>query len=215
MTIHVIPLSKSLTTTNLVVDSNVDMSGYDFTADNVNANQANVDTVHATTLATDHIKEHTGSHTIVLDNTCAAAALSTTGAFTSVGAITAKNNLKMAASNNVKIYVGEVDGTHGSLSVYGEATLGAGTAWTWIVPYGIYGATGTIRLSFTNRLAGADHVCVVKKNGVQTNAYNSDGAKTEDIAVTQGDVISVVCYGGAAGVSSISQLRIGYDEVAV
>jgi len=66
MTINVFPLSKELTTTNLVVDSNVDMTGYDFKADNVEGNE-----VHADTARLDHVVEHTGAHGVKVDSAVA------------------------------------------------------------------------------------------------------------------------------------------------
>jgi len=55
-------LAKPNKTSSLTVDSNVDMTGYDFKADNVEANE-----MHADTTRTDHLYEHTLTHNILVD----------------------------------------------------------------------------------------------------------------------------------------------------
>ena len=62
MTINAVFMSKPNKTSSLTVDSDVDMTGYDFKADNVEANE-----VHADTTRTDHLYEHTSAHNILVD----------------------------------------------------------------------------------------------------------------------------------------------------
>jgi len=56
-------MSKPNKTSSLTVDSNIDMTGYDFTADNVTGN-----VLHADTVEVDHLEELTASAGIAIDS---------------------------------------------------------------------------------------------------------------------------------------------------
>jgi len=209
MTINIFPLSKSLTTTNLVVDSNVDMTGYDIKADNFNGNQASVDTVHATTIKVDHLGEHATSHTVVVDNTLAPAAVVGSSTISAVSTITAKKLLKPAASDNAKLVFPSCDGTTGN------AILVYTRAWSYQWPYGLYGAGGTVRLKMTLAGCAATQTVQVYKNDTAGTNFNSDGAKAEDITVADGDILTLQCVMEANQHVHINGISLSWDEVAV
>jgi len=69
MTINASFMARPNKTSSLTVDSDIDFTGYDITADNFNGHQVDVDTIMGVTLYADHFKERTGAHNMVADNT--------------------------------------------------------------------------------------------------------------------------------------------------
>ena len=169
-----------------------------------------------------HIAESTGAHQTVFDT----AIYATTG---NRAAIYANTINELTGGGSVRVYpkiLGSYKLTAADVLVetLAAGTVGLGVAGIagedngvgmtysrWEYPAWWYGHAGSIRVKITINLgAGATIDCRIYKNGTEDVAYNTTGAKSRDISVNPGDVITIEAYHRNAGAngSAISSITI-------
>ena len=128
-------------------------------------------------LKTNHLQESTTSHGVQLDHDL-------------------KGKYKITASDTTVLAIGGNLGDTGFTSGFGYTN---NQPQVFYVDPAIYGYGGSIRVKATLVMASGTLTAYVYKNGGTEVTWNSAGAKTQDVTVAAGDVITMGILQGVMG----------------